>query len=223
VPAATAVLYDDERALETMRVIVGAVIHPTPVFRTQMTSISFNPPWNVPSSILRREIEPKLQRDPGYLQRLGFAFVAGPAGRRLVQMPGPKNALGQLKFEMPNPYDVYMHDTPERQLFADARRARSHGCIRVDDPRDLARILLDSEQWSRQAIDDAIATGETETVNLPHAVPVDVLYWTAFADPDGTVEFRDDLYGRDKRLAMALAAEGSAGPFSAAAGRNKFC
>lgn len=204
VPAAVAVLYEDDKPVMTTRVIVGAVIHPTPVFRTRMISVLFNPPWDVPSSILRKEIEPRLRRDPGYLDRLGFAFVDG----RLVQMPGPKNALGQLKFEMPNPYDVYMHDTPDRQLFAQARRTFSHGCIRVDDPRDLAQILLDSDQWSRTAIDSAIATGRTETVDLPREVPVYVLYWTAFVDPDGMVQFRDDIYGRDQRLAAALASHG---------------
>jgi len=221
VPAASAVLYDDERSLKTMQVIVGAVTHPTPVFRAQMTSVLFNPPWNVPSSILRKEIGPRLQRDPGYLERLGFAFVDGPGGRRLVQLPGPKNALGQLKFEMPNSSDVYMHDTPDRQLFAEPRRAFSHGCIRVEDPRDLARILLDSEKWSRAAIDDAIATGKTQTVLLPHEVPVYVLYWTAFADPDGMVEFRNDLYGRDQKLAAALATQGAMEYLVAAAEQRK--
>lgn len=223
VPAEIAVLYDDEHPLKTVRVIVGAVVHPTPVFRARVTSVSFNPLWNVPSSILRKEIEPKSRRDPGYLDRLGFAFVDGPSGRRLVQMPGPENALGQLKFEMPNPYNVYMHDTPDHKLFVQARRALSHGCIRVDDPRDLARILLDSDQWSRTAIDGAIATGQSKTVFLPREVPVDVLYWTAFVDPDGTVEFRDDLYGRDKRLAIALASQRTAENLAAVPGRDNFC
>lgn len=209
VPAAIATLYEEDRPVKTTRVIVGAVFHPTPVLRTRMIAVSFNPPWNVPSSILRKEIRPRLRRDPGYLERLGFAFVDTPGGKRLVQMPGPENALGQLKFEMPNPANVYMHDTPDRNLFARPQRTFSHGCIRVDDPRDLAQILLGSDQWSRAAIDNAIATGQTETVFLPHEVPVYVLYWTAFVDSDGTVEFRDDIYGRDMRLAKALAAHGT--------------
>lgn len=204
--AATAVLYEDGLPVKSMRVIVGTVARPTPVFRATMTSVLINPPWNVPSSILKNEILPKLKRDPGYLARGNYVFRDIAGGQRLVQLPGPKNALGQLKFEMPNPLDVYMHDTPDRRLFALPRRTLSHGCVRVDDPRDLARRLIDSDAWPDAAIDDAIASGETQRVPLKQAIPVYVLYWTAFADPDGTVEFRDDLYGRDKRLAEALAA-----------------
>ena len=208
VPAATAALYKDDEPVKTMRVIVGAIIHPTPVLRARMTGVLLNPPWNVPESILRKEIVPKSKRDPGYLQRLGFNYMDGAGGgQRLVQMPGPLNALGQLKFDMPNPADVYMHDTPERQLFARPQRDFSHGCIRVEDPRDLAATLLDSDRWSRQAIDDAIASGETQNIPLPHEAMVNVYYWTAFVDPDGTVEFRDDVYGRDEKLARALASQ----------------
>jgi murein L,D-transpeptidase YcbB/YkuD len=131
-------------------------------------------------------------------------------GKVLEQLPGPKNSLGQVKFEMPNPDDIYMHDTPEQRIFGLSRRYVSHGCIRVEDPRELARILLDSDEWSREAIDAAIATGETQRIPLAKSLPVYVLYWTAFVDPDGTVEFRDDIYGRDKRLAEALAAQAAA-------------
>ncbi|HKT18173.1 MAG TPA: L,D-transpeptidase family protein [Stellaceae bacterium] len=204
--AATAVLYEDGTSAKAMRVIVGTVRHPTPVFRTTMISVLINPPWNVPNSILKNEIMPKLKRDPDYLARGNYVFRDAERGQRLVQLPGPGNALGQLKFEMPNSLDVYMHDTPDRRLFALPRRTLSHGCVRVDDPRDLARRVINSESWPETAIDQAIASGETRRVALKQAIPVYVLYWTAFADPDGTVEFRDDLYGRDKRLAEALAA-----------------
>ncbi len=223
VAAASAVLYEDGAAIKTMRVIVGSAAHPTPVFRTRMTSVLLNPPWNVPSSILRNEIDPKLKRDPNYLARGNYAFIEANGGRRLVQRPGPKNALGQLKFEMPNPDDVYMHDTPDRRLFARARRTLSHGCVRVEDPRDLARRVIDSDAWSDAALDSAIATGQTQRVPLRQDIPVYVLYWTAFVDADDTVEFRDDVYGRDQRLAEALAAEAAAGHLAAAATNHGAC
>ena len=211
--AASAVLFENGAPDKTMRVIVGSATRPTPVFRATMTSVLINPPWNVPNSILKKEILPKLKRDPGYLARGNYVFRDG----RLVQLPGPKNALGQLKFEMPNPLDVYMHDTPDRRLFALPRRTLSHGCVRVEDPRDLAWRVIDSDSWPETAIDQAIVSGETRRVPLKQAIPVYVLYWTAFVDPDGTVEFRDDIYGRDQRLAEALAARRAQLRLSAAA------
>jgi murein L,D-transpeptidase YcbB/YkuD len=210
VPAATAVLFQDDHAAKTMRAIVGAVEHPTPMLRARMISVLFNPPWNVPSSIIEKEIRPTAKRDPRYMQRVGLVYIDVNGGRQLVQLPGPKNALGQIKFEMPNPDDIYMHDTPDRRLFALSRRALSHGCVRVEDPRDFARFVLNGPEWSPEAIDRAIATGQTQSVALPQKIPVYMLYWTAFVDPDGTIEFRDDLYGRDRRLAEALTAQEAA-------------
>ena len=210
VPAAQAVLFADGEPVRVMRTIVGAIIPPTPVLRARMRSVLLNPPWLVPNSIIVKEIRPALKRDPNYLQRQNMVYQDVDGGRVLEQLPGPKNSLGQVKFEMPNPDDIYMHDTPDQRLFGLARRYISHGCIRVEDPRELARILLDSDEWSRDAIDAAIATGETQRVPLTKSLPVYVLYWTAFVDPDGTVEFRDDMYGRDKRLAEALAAQAAA-------------
>ena len=210
VPAAALAYYRNGTPEITSRVIVGAPIHPTPVLAARLESVLFNPPWNVPSSIIENEIRPALKRDPRYLQRHGYAYWEVNGGRQLVQVPGPKNSLGQIKFEMPNPDDIYMHDTPEQRLFAFARRTFSHGCVRVEDPRELARLVLDSGEWSPAAIDAAIAAKATRNVLLQRKIPVYMLYWTAFVDPDGTVEFRDDVYGRDKRLADALAAQDAA-------------
>jgi len=204
VAAASAVLYEDGWPAKAMRAIVGAIVHPTPVLRARLVSVLLNPPWNVPSSIIKNEIGPALKRDPHYLERGGYVYAEVEGGHQLVQLPGPKNALGALKFEMPNPDDIYMHDTPDRALFARAQRTISHGCVRLEDPRDLARLVLNDDNWSRDALDAAIATGKTQRVMLRQSIPVYVLYWTAFVDEDGTVEFRDDIYGRDQRLEDAL-------------------
>ncbi|HXP31845.1 MAG TPA: L,D-transpeptidase family protein [Stellaceae bacterium] len=213
VPSATATLYEPGEAPLAMHAIVGAPQHPTPVLRARMTSILLNPPWKVPSSIIENEIRPALKRDKKYLEHNDFVYVEVEGGRELQQLPGPKNALGMLKFEMPNPDDIYLHDTPARTLFRRAGRAMSHGCIRLEHPRALAeRVLEGAPDWPRAALDDAIATGATQRIALPHAVPVYIVYFTAIADEDGTVEFDSDVYGRDRRLAAALDAGAEAPP-----------
>jgi murein L,D-transpeptidase YcbB/YkuD len=210
VAAATAVLFEGgERSFAT-RAVVGAVDHPTPVLRARMTSVLFNPPWNVPSSIILKEIRPHLKRDPTYLVRNDYVYVERNGGQQLQQLPGAKNSLGQIKFEMPNGLDIYLHDTPSRTLFQRAKRAFSHGCVRVEDPRGLAQRLLASPDWTLEKIDEAVGAGVTQRAMLRRSLPVYVLYFTAFVDPDGAVQFREDVYGRDKRLAAALAARDAA-------------
>jgi L,D-transpeptidase YcbB len=221
VAAAQAVLFAANEPVRVMKSIVGSPVHPTPVLRARISSVLLNPPWVVPASIIKNEIQPMLKKNPNYLDRFGFAYWDVRGGKELVQVPGPTNSLGQVKFEMPNPDDIYMHDTPERRLFGLSRRYISHGCVRVEDPRGLAQVLLDSGQWSRDAIDAAIATGQTQHVPLHKALPVYVLYWTAFVDPDGTVEFRDDVYGRDRRLAEALAARAAADHLAASGDKGR--
>lgn len=198
--AAELTLYRDGEAALTSRVVVGDVDHPTPVLSARIVATLFNPPWNVPASITKKEIAPKLKQDPGYLQKNHYVHVGG----HLQQTPGPWNALGGVKFELPNPLDVYLHDTPAKPLFAKPVRAASHGCVRVQEARPLASNLL-GENWPADAVDQAIATGETKRVFLKTVMPVYLVYLTAFTDDDGTVEFRDDVYGRDQDLAAALA------------------
>jgi L,D-transpeptidase YcbB len=198
--AAMLTLYREGEVELTSRVIVGDVDHPTPVLAARIVATLFNPPWNVPTSIMRKEIEPKLKHDPGYLARNHYVALGG----RLQQQPGPWNALGSVKFELPNPLDVYLHDTPTRPLFAKAMRAASHGCVRVEAARPLASTLL-GDNWPAEAVNQAIASGETKRVYLKAVMPVYLLYLTAFVDEDGTAEFRDDIYGRDSALAAALA------------------
>ena len=154
----------------------------------------FNPPWNIPESIATEEILPKMSHDPNYLTR--HNLVMKPDGG-LQQLPGPGAALGQIKFEMENRFDVYLHDTPSKNLFNRDNRRISHGCIRVQQPRELAALLM---QQPIETINQAIATGSTTRRDLPTHVPAFVVYQTAFVDSDGTLQFRPDVYNRDAEI-----------------------
>ncbi len=211
----------------TMRVIVGKAMRTqTPVFANQMKYLIFRPYWLVPTSILRNELIPKTRRDPDYLADHDFEVVDGsgnvvpssPASDdvisglrsgdyRVRQKPGPKNALGLVKFIFPNEYNVYLHSTPEQELFSKARRDFSHGCIRVEDPAALAAwVLRDKPEWTMDKIQAAMKTGaDNVQVNLAKPIPVLILYSTAVVEPDGEVRFFDDIYGHDKSLAKVLA------------------
>jgi murein L,D-transpeptidase YcbB/YkuD len=219
IPSATLVLFRDDKPVLTSRVVVGDPKHPTPVLGSAIRSILFNPPWNVPSSIVRNEIQPRLARDPGYLERNHFLLVGrgdgGSAdvdwtqtdilanGWRVQQQPGPWNALGIVMFDFPSPFAVYLHDTPARSFFALASRGLSHGCVRVEAANALAGELL-GPSGSPDAIRKIVAGGTSERAALAMPMPIYLTYITAFVDADGTVQFRNDLYGRDKRLAAAL-------------------
>jgi murein L,D-transpeptidase YcbB/YkuD len=221
------VIEDDDVVL-AMRVVVGKAFRRTPVFSDTVRYIVLNPFWHVPSTIAAEEVLPKIQRDPSYLERLGMhVFTAGPNSTeidpgtidwstttadsfpyRLKQEPGRLNALGRIKFMFPNRYDVYLHDTPSRSLFAEAQRDFSHGCIRVEQPMDLAVFLMKRDRrWDREAIEGALDEGTERTVYLPRPMPIHLLYWTAWADEDGTIQFRTDINAVDRSLAAALAAK----------------
>jgi L,D-transpeptidase YcbB len=202
VPAATLTAIENGEPRLVMRAIVGAEDHPTPVMRAHMSAVLFNPSWTIPASIVKNEILPKAKRDAKYLERNHYVYH----GAVLQQLPGAGNALGRVKFEMPNIYDVYLHDTPSRPLFKRVSRSLSHGCVRLESPRELALYLLSGRSgWAEEDIDRVIAAGQTQRVPLPHSLPVYLLYWTAFVDAEGAVEFRDDVYARDQRLTTALA------------------
>ncbi len=207
------------------RTVVGRPYRKTPVFRADLRYLVLNPTWNVPPTILREDVLPKAARDPGYLAR-NHMRVVDAAGRavdpraidwprtrgarfpyQIVQDPGDDNALGRIKFMLPNPHAVYLHDTPSRALFERATRAFSSGCIRLERPLELAIALLDdADRWNLDTLREAIATGETRSVSLRRQVPALVLYFTATADAGGEPRFHPDLYGRDARVAAALAA-----------------
>jgi len=204
------------------RVVVGKEQQQTPVFRDDLQYIVFNPAWTVPYSIATREMLPEIKAQPDWfathdfdlkdaaglsldpssvdwtsVTRANFNYV-------LVQRPGPNNALGEIKFVFPNEHAVYLHDTPAKQLFVSPERAFSHGCIRVENPLDLAEILLAPNGWDRRRIEAAIAAAETTTVFLAEPLPMLLLYWTANVTPDGTVYFYRDVYRRDPAIAGAL-------------------
>jgi murein L,D-transpeptidase YcbB/YkuD len=181
-----------------MRVIVGQPKKPTPMFTDAIKAVVLNPPWNVPQDIAVKEIWPKIRKDPGYMAKEGF--VVKPDGG-LQQLPGPRCALGAIKFDLSNSFGVYLHDTPSRSLFAQPNRALSHGCMRLEQPNALAkRLLADDPNWSEEAIDVALLAGRTVRVTLRRPLPLYVGYWTAFVDEDGTVQFRPDVYGWDAKL-----------------------
>ncbi|MEO8557680.1 MAG: L,D-transpeptidase family protein [Rhodospirillales bacterium] len=223
VAANEAEMLEDGQPVFTARVIVGTADHPTPVVAARFSSLQLNPPWTIPNSIATKEILPHLQRDPSYLAKQNMVILNrddDPQGLALDwtrytknyfpfvlrQLAGPATALGLVVFEMPNKFDVYLHDTPDRRLFALGDRFFSHGCVRVENPRVLASYLLrNNPQWTAQALDDAIATGETQRIMLAKSVPIFLFYQTVYVGRDDQVHFRDDTYGRDWRLNVAVA------------------
>lgn len=194
------VVYRDDRPVFSSRVIVGQDGKglQSPELQASIERIWFNPPWTVPDDIARDEILPKAKGNPNYLAQHNLVML--PNGV-LQQKAGPYSALGHLLFEMNNRFDVYLHDTPGRELFGRADRRISHGCIRVENPRKLAALLM---QQSDDEIDQTIATGDTLRRELPKPVPVFVVYETAFADVDDKLQFRPDIYGRDGEIWQSL-------------------
>jgi len=210
----------------TMRVIVGkALRHDTPVFYGEMKYLTFRPYWNAPYSIATKELLPKIRTDSGYLERqdLELVEVANPEARsypptpenldlvkrgtlRIRQRPGPRNSLGRVVFSFPNEDNIYMHDTPARELFARSRRDFSHGCIRLEDPMGLVRwVLRRKPEWTEERINAALEQTRPTWVGLDQPIPVVLFYATAFVDSQGRQRFFDDIYGLDERLRQALA------------------
>lgn len=198
VAAAELQVFLDGRPALAMRTVVGRPADPTPMFTDVIEAIVFNPPWNVPDTIAANEILPKAARDPGYLARENFVWIEREGRRRLQQKAGPTSALGLYKFDLPNPFNVYLHDTPNRSVFGRDVRSLSHGCVRLQEPRALAALLLGRQGWSPEAVDAAVTAGETRRVRLDQPVPVYLFYFTAFVTDAGVLNFRDDVYGWDR-------------------------
>lgn len=223
-------LVEEGKTIFVSRVVVGKPYFRTPVFNEDMTYVVINPYWNVTPSIARNELLPKIKDDPGYLGANNYELLSdwsdaavpinpmsvnwstvskGGFGYKIRQRPGDGNALGRIKFMFPNSHNIYMHDTPAKSLFNRYERAFSHGCIRVQKPREFGEVVLASQGWTREMIDAAIASGETQVVTLKTPLPVHITYLTAWTNKDGTVHFRDDVYGRDKSLKAALLGPGT--------------
>jgi L,D-transpeptidase YcbB len=203
----TAELIDKGKVIATHRVIVGKPASPTPQFAATITGVILNPWWEVSPSIVAESIGQIVRSNPARARALGYVAVATEEGGvRIRQAPGPQNALGQMKLVMPNPFTVYLHDTPSKALFDKASRAFSHGCIRTDKPIDFAAALLAPvSRWNRAAIDMALATGKSTKVDLAEPIPVYITYLTARPGADGKMMTFGDIYGRDDAVIAALA------------------
>ena len=205
------------------KVMVGKPYWKTPIFRATMEYVVVNPYWVVPPGILKKEVLPKIKRNPSYLSKNNMEIVdakghwidprsinwkhINPARFPYIirQKPGPQNALGRIKFIFPNKHFVFLHDTPAKALFSKNMRAFSHGCIRVEKPLELARILFEgSKKWTMEKIKEAIASGKNRIIHLERRMPILILYWTVVRNHDNTITFLPDIYNRDKKILIGL-------------------
>ena len=208
VPDYTLTLYDGDKVVWHTKIVVGKPGKATPMISAEMKYITVNPTWNVPPSIIQNEYLPALEEDPNALDRIGLKVRENPDGTlRIYQPPGAANALGRIRFNFPNKYLVYQHDTPDKYLFARDKRAYSHGCMRVQNPETYAVKLLSlvdpGEHYTEARIEKMYGDNE---INISFKTPVWVhlTYQTAFVDADGKLQFRDDIYGRDARMLEIL-------------------
>jgi murein L,D-transpeptidase YcbB/YkuD len=225
VPAFKLEIVERGQVVETLRAIVGRRSRPTPVLSSAMTYLEINPYWHVPSKIAREDLLPKIQEDPFYIVRQGFRIFEGWAEGarelnpysidwsvfsqhhfplRLRQDPAAHNALGRIKFIFPNDLAIYIHDTPSKNLFQEHARNFSSGCVRVEEPLALASYLLERQGWDQERLQDTVASEQRRVVKLKEAVPVHLVYFTAWVSENGDVHFRKDIYGRDRRLTAAM-------------------
>ncbi|HWL31354.1 MAG TPA: L,D-transpeptidase family protein [Xanthobacteraceae bacterium] len=197
------VMHDGKQVWKT-NIVVGKPNLPTPLISAEMKYITVNPTWNVPPSIIQNEYLPALQQDPQAMERIGLKVEQRPDGTiRIYQPPGDRNALGRIRFNFPNKFLVYQHDTPDKNLFAHSKRAYSHGCMRVEDPLKYGEVLLGlalpNEHYTAERLRKMFGGSEIN-INFPHTIPVHLTYQTAFVDDAGNLQLRDDVYGRDARL-----------------------
>jgi murein L,D-transpeptidase YcbB/YkuD len=190
-------VYDGKDTLFNMRVVVGRVGNNTMMFNGDLNQVVFSPYWNVPPSIIEKEINPAIARNPNYLESKNMERV----GSGIRQKPGPGNALGKVKFIFPNSFNMYFHDTPSKSLFQQDKRAFSHGCIRLSEPQKMAEWLLrDDPTWPREKIVEAMNAAKEKVVKLKKSVPVFIIYYTAWVDNEGDLNFRDDVYQHDSEV-----------------------
>ncbi len=219
-------LFENGQSLMSMRVVVGKSYRRTPVFNDEMTYLVLNPYWHIPQNIAVEDKLPLIQKDPNYLREHRIRVFQGWGTDakeidpetidwaqitarnfpfRLRQDPGPWNALGKVKFMFPNKFNVYLHDTPSKELFEKTSRSFSSGCIRIEKPIELAEFVLKGDaQWTRETLLAALNRNTEQTVRLPERIRVYLLYWTVWVDEDRSIQFRSDVYGRDDILYSAL-------------------
>ncbi len=212
-------MYRDGQPIWRSRVQVGKAARNTPIFQAQISYITFNPTWTVPPTILKEDVLPKIQVNPGYLAANRMRVIdregrevdpstvdwTNPRGLSLRQDAGKDSSLGQVVIRFPNDYAIYLHDTPHRELFAKTVRATSSGCIRVENPLQLVELLFnDPIKWDSAGIQKQLANGKTENIRLPVKVPVLLAYWTVDLGSDGRVSFKPDVYGYDAPVLRAL-------------------
>jgi murein L,D-transpeptidase YcbB/YkuD len=195
-------VYEGDHLVFDMNVVVGTEANKTVTFNDEMKHIVFSPYWNVPPSIVKNEILPHMRRNRDYLWRNNYVQTGTENGLPVIrQLPGPKNALGQVKFLFPNSHNIYFHDTPSKSLFGMRKRAFSHGCVRLAEPAKLAEYLLkNNPEWTPAKIAQAMDSGKEQWVALSTSVPVSITYFTAWVDKEGFLHFREDIYGHDKEM-----------------------
>ena len=189
-----------------MKIVVGKEGHNTMMFTKTLNQVVFSPYWNVPPSIVRNEILPEIEKDPNYLAKEEMEITGEEDGLpEIRQLPGEKNALGKVKFLFPNSYNIYFHDTPAKSLFEKNKRAFSHGCIRIAEPEKMASYLLQNDpSWDQSRIFDAMNSGKEQYVKLKEPVEVFITYYTAWVDETGRLNFREDIYSHDKKIARKM-------------------
>lgn len=197
-------VYENDQLAWSMNVVVGQPAHKTAIFNGTIKYVVFSPYWNVPTSILNKEVLPAIRRNKNYLATHNMEWN----GNSVRQKPGPDNALGLVKFLFPNSHSIYLHDTPAKSLFGESTRAFSHGCIRIAEAQKMAEYLLRNDPaWNKEKIVEAMHKGKEQYVTLKEPVPVFIAYFTSWVDRKGNINFRNDVYGRDQRLAEMLLEE----------------
>jgi murein L,D-transpeptidase YcbB/YkuD len=199
-------LYEGKQKVFDIDVVVGKEGHNTMMFNGELNQVVFSPYWNVPPSIVRKEILPEMEKNRNYLSKENMEITGNEDGLPVIrQRPGGKNALGRVKFLFPNSFNIYFHDTPAKSLFEKDKRAYSHGCIRLKEPEKLANYVLRNQpEWTPERIEDAMNAGEQKFVKVKNPIPVLITYYTAWVDDNGHLNFREDIYGHDANLARKM-------------------
>jgi L,D-transpeptidase YcbB len=199
-------VYEGNKKAFDMDVVVGKEGHNTTMFNGDLNQVVFCPNWNVPQSIVQKEILPAMEKDKNYLEKQNMEITGEEGGMPVIrQLPGEKNALGKVKFLFPNSFNIYFHDTPAKSLFEKDKRAYSHGCIRLKEPEKMANyVLRDQPEWTPARIEEAMNAGKEKFVKVKDPIPVLITYYTAWVDEKGQLNFREDIYGHDSDLARKM-------------------